>query len=54
MRLNKFLSNSGLASRRKCDEIIQEGKVTVNGKVVTELGSIINEKKDKVKVEERL
>lgn len=51
MRLNKFLSNSGLASRRKCDEIIQEGKVTVNGKVVTELGSIINEKKDKVKVE---
>lgn len=51
MRLNKFLSNSGVASRRKCEQIIQEGKVTVNGKVVTELGSIINEKKDKVKVE---
>ena len=51
MRLNKFLSNSGVASRRKCDELIAEGKVFVNGKVVTELGLQINEKKDKVKVE---
>ena len=51
MRLNKFLSNSGLASRRKCDEIIAEGKVIVNGKVVSELGYQINERKDKVIVE---
>lgn len=51
MRLNKFLSNSGVASRRKCDLLIEEGKVTVNGKVVSELGLKINEKKDKVKVE---
>ena len=51
MRLNKFLSNSGVASRRKCEEIILEGKVFVNGKVVTELGTLINEKKDKVTVE---
>lgn len=51
MRLNKFLSNSGVASRRKCDLLIEEGKVTVNGKVVTELGLKINEKKDKVKVD---
>ena len=51
MRLNKFLSNSGVASRRKCDEIISEGKVVVNGKVVTELGFQVNEKKDKVMVE---
>lgn len=51
LRLNKFLSNSGVASRRKCDEIIASGKVTVNGKVVTEIGSQINEKKDKVMVE---
>ncbi len=50
MRLNKFLSNSGVASRRKCDELIAEGKVFVNGKVVTEFGLQINEKKDKVKV----
>lgn len=51
MRLNKFLSNSGIASRRKCDTLIEEGKVTVNGKVVNELGLKINEKKDRVKVE---
>ena len=51
MRLNKFLSNSGVASRRKCDEIIKEGKVFVNGRQVTELGTQINEKKDKVTVE---
>ena len=51
LRLNKFLSNSGVASRRKCDEIIASGKVTVNGKVVTEIGSQKKEKKDKVMVE---
>ena len=51
MRLNKFLSNSGVASRRKCDELISQGKVFVNGKVVNELGLQINEKKDKVTVE---
>lgn len=51
MRLNKFLSNSGIAARRKCDDIIREGKVTVNGKVVSELGTLINEKKDRIKVE---
>ena len=50
MRLNKFLSNSGIASRRKCDELIKEGKVFVNGKVASELGMQINEKKDKVTV----
>lgn len=51
MRLNKFLSNSGIASRRKCDTLIEEGKVTVNGRVVSELGLKINERKDRVKVE---
>ena len=48
MRLNKFLSSAGIASRRKCDELILEGKVSVNGKIVSELGTIINENKDKV------
>ena len=51
MRLNKFLSNSGVASRRKSDELISQEKVFVNGKVVSELGLQINEKKDKVMVE---
>ena len=54
MRLNKFLSNAGVASRRKCDEIILSGVVSVNGKVVDGLGTIINEKKDKVTVEGRV
>ncbi len=51
MRLNKFLSNSGIASRRKCDTLIKEGKVSVNGKVVTEMGVSINERRDKIIVE---
>lgn len=54
MRLNKYLSNSGVASRRKCDQLIQEGKVYVNGKLVTELGTVINEKKDKVTIDGKL
>ena len=37
-RLNKFIASSGLCSRRKADEYITEGKVTVNGKVIVELG----------------
>lgn len=48
MRLNKFLASCGVASRRKCDEIISSGKVAVNGKIATELGQVINEKKDVV------
>lgn len=38
MRLNKYLSHAGVASRRKADELIKEGKVTVNGVVITEMG----------------
>ena len=41
MRLNKFMSNSGICSRREADEFIQQGLVKVNGKVVTELGTKI-------------
>src|ERR1700733_308842 len=38
-RLQKILSQAGVASRRKAEELITEGRVTVNGEVVTELGS---------------
>ncbi len=38
IRLNKFIAHSGIASRRKADELIQAGYITVNGKVITELG----------------
>ena len=47
MRINKFLSTAGVASRRKCDELIKNGKIFVNGKVVTSFVDI-DEKKDVV------
>ena len=48
-RLQKYLANSGIASRRKCEELILQGKIQVNGKVVTELGTKINPEKDNIK-----
>lgn len=51
MRLNKFLSSCGLASRRKCEDIIKAGRVSVNGQVVENLGVVVNEKKDKIVVD---
>lgn len=41
VRLNKFMANAGICSRREADELIQQGLVKVNGNVVTELGSKI-------------
>lgn len=49
-RLQKYLSSCGIASRRKSEELILAGKVKVNGKVVTELGTKVSEK-DEVEVE---
>lgn len=48
MRLQKYLAASGVASRRKCEELILNGYIKVNGKVVTELGTKINPEKDEV------
>ena len=48
MRLNKFLAHAGVASRRKCDDLIQAGLVQVNGKTITTLGVVIDETKDAV------
>ncbi len=48
-RLQKYLANSGVASRRKCEELILQGKVTVNGEVVQELGRKISPDVDEVK-----
>ena len=53
-RLQKILSRAGIASRRKAEEIIQEGRVTVNGQVVTELGSKADLERDHIKVDGRL
>ncbi len=51
-RLNKYLASTGAASRRGADKLIEEGRVKVNGKVVKELGTVINEKKDVVAVDD--
>ena len=48
IRLQKFLADNGIASRRKCEELVLEGKVKVNGKIITQLGVKINPQIDKV------
>ena len=48
-RLQKYLANSGVASRRKCEDLILQGKIEVNGKVVIELGTKVNPERDIVK-----
>lgn len=50
-RLQKYLAECGVASRRKCEEFIQMGRVLVNGKKVTELGTKIIPNKDVVEMD---
>lgn len=54
IRLQKYLANNGILSRRKAEEAILEGKVAVDGKVVTELGTKINPIINKVEYEGKL
>ncbi len=53
MRLNKFMSAAGVASRRKCDEIIESGRVRVNAQVVKKLGVQVDPEKDLVSVDNK-
>ncbi len=53
IRLNKYIASSGLCSRRKADELIEQGCVSVNGKVVKELGFLVKPS-DKVFVNKNL
>ena len=53
-RLQKILAGAGVASRRKAEEFITEGRVTVNGQVVSELGSKADIERDHIKVDGRL
>ncbi|HDQ22755.1 MAG TPA: rRNA pseudouridine synthase [Candidatus Uhrbacteria bacterium] len=48
IRLNKYLADCGLASRRKAEELILAGKIKVNNKIITELGTKIDPSKDKI------
>jgi len=51
MRLQKFLSQAGVASRRAAEKLIAEGKVKVNGQAVSALGTQVNPKSDRVELE---
>ena len=50
MRINKYLASCGIASRRNSEKLIQEGRVKINGRVVTELATDVRER-DKVEVD---
>jgi 23S rRNA pseudouridine2605 synthase len=53
-RLQKIIAHAGFASRREAEAMIREGRVTVNGRVVTELGSRANAGQDHIKVDGKL
>lgn len=52
-RLQKVMAHAGVASRRKCEEIILAGRVTVNDKIVNKLGSKVDPEQDVIKVDGR-
>lgn len=52
-RLNRFIANSGIASRRKSEEFILQGRVSVNGRIITDLSFKVDEEKDSVKIDEQ-
>lgn len=54
MRLQKFLASAGITSRRKAEELITAKKIKVNGKIVTKLGTKIDEQKDKVEYQDEI
>jgi 23S rRNA pseudouridine2605 synthase len=51
MRINKYLARSGVASRRQADLLVEQGRVKINGQIVSELGIQIDENRDKVEVD---
>lgn len=53
-RLQKIISAAGVTSRRKAEDLIREGRITVNGQVLTELGAKADPEKDHIKVDGKL
>ena len=51
MRLQKYLAQCGVASRRSSEKLIAEGHVTVNGTVITEMGVQVDEQHDRITVD---
>lgn len=54
LRLQKYLADHGVGSRRKCEEYIRDGLVKVNGKVVTEMGTKVDSEKDRIETTHEL
>lgn len=54
MRINKFLAQAGLGSRRACEKFVLEGKIKINGKIITNLATDIDPEKDKITFEDKL
>lgn len=54
IRLNKYLSQQGICSRREADRFIEQGLISINGEVVTELGTKVDPEKDEVTVDDQL
>lgn len=51
MRLQKFISNAGYCSRRQAEKLISDGKVSVNGQIITRLGTKVDPEKDRIEIE---
>ena len=53
MRINRFLASAGIGSRRKCEDLIREGRVQINGEAISELAIFIDTDSDNVTVDGR-
>jgi 23S rRNA pseudouridine2605 synthase len=53
-RLQKVLAHAGVASRRKCEELIADGRVKVNGQVITDMGTKVNPTEDTIMVDQQV
>lgn len=54
IRIQKFLSSAGIASRRKAEELIKHGRVKVNGKIIESMGLKIDPENDEIKVDNKI
>jgi 23S rRNA pseudouridine2605 synthase len=54
LRLNKYIAQSGICSRRNADELIDNRRVSVNNRIITEKGIMVDELKDEVKVDNKI
>ncbi|NQU18226.1 MAG: rRNA pseudouridine synthase [Candidatus Saganbacteria bacterium] len=54
LRLQKYIAQSGICSRRRAEEFISQGKISVNGKVITQMGTKVDPEKDLIRISGRL